>query len=234
MRSLPVCLVCLVRASPRESSRRDEQVKIERAGKVLGVKAPGIDVAQLIEMQDSASSIWHTGSFQAPQGDLPALALRHHRSNFDLWHEEDSARDPAASDADLARVKRAIDCLNQQRNDSVEEIDAWLLRHFPRQNETSPLHSETPGLMLDRLSILSLKIFHTREEINRADAGPDHRSRNNVRLGVLEEQRADLTTCLHTLLEDVGDGRRRFKLYQQMKMYNDPDLNPAVYKSRGG
>ena len=200
----------------------------------MGVESPGIDVAQLIEMQDMATAFWHTGSFGAPDGDLPALVLGNHKSNFDLWHEEDRARDPDASDADLAKVKRSIDRLNQQRNDRVEQMDAWLLRQFLRQNEAAPLHSETPGLMLDRLSILSLKIFHTREEITRVDAGPDHRQRNGARLGVLEEQRADLVTCLHTLLEEIGAGRRRFKLYQQMKMYNDPELNPAVYKSHRG
>lgn len=188
----------------------------------------------MIEMQDRATSRWHTGSFQVPEGDLPALALQHHRLNFDLWHEEDRARNPDAGDAEIARVKRAIDVLNQRRNDLMELMDEFMLRQFPRQNEAAPMHSETPGLMLDRMSILSLKIFHTREEIAREDASEGHRSRNGERLRILEEQRADLAACLRALLEEIGAGRRRFKLYRQMKMYNDPELNPAVYRKLPG
>lgn len=198
------------------------------------MEAPGIDVAQLVEMQDRATSGWHTDSLAGPEDDFLAVVLQHHRSNFDLWHEEDRARDPDANDADLALIKRAIDRLNQGRNDLVERMDESVLLRFPRQNEAAPLHSETPGLMLDRLSILSLKIFHTREEIARADGGPEHRRRNEARLSILEEQRGDLAACLRSLLEEIADGRRRFKLYRQMKMYNDPELNPAVYKKLRG
>ena len=91
-----------------------------------------------------------------------ALALAQHRANFDLWHEEDKARDPAATDAEIAAVKHAIDGLNQRRNDLVEKIDELLLTLAGEQNPDAPLHSETPGLMIDRLSILALKIYHTR------------------------------------------------------------------------
>ena len=160
-----------------------------------------------------------------------ALAMAQHRANFELWHEEDKARVPGAPDAEIVRVKRAIDVLNQRRNDLVEKMDVWLIGRL-EQNEDAPLHSETPGLMVDRLSILALKIYHTREEATRESATEDHRLKNRGRLELLEEQRKDLAGCLDALWSEVLKGTRRFKLYRQMKMYNDPELNPAVYGRR--
>ena len=160
--------------------------------------------------------------------------MGNHRANFDLWHEEDLARDPAATDADIAADKHAIDRLNQRRNDLVEQMDQWLLCWLDGaglcQNCGAPLNSETPGLILDRLSILALKIYHTREEANRPSATAAHRARNCQRLALLEEQRADLAHCLACLWTEIVSGNRRFKLYRQMKMYNDPDLNPVLYR----
>jgi Protein of unknown function (DUF4254) len=184
----------------------------------------------IIHAHDDATRLWHLEEFPAetPLAFLQ-LALAQHRANFDLWHEEDKARDPGATDAEITRVKHAIDRLNQQRNDLVEQIDVHLLAEAGQQNPEAPLNSETPGLMIDRLSILALKIYHTREETQRASATEAHRQRNLPRLALLEEQRADLAGCLDALWSDVQHGRRRFKLYRQLKMYNDPELNPAVY-----
>jgi len=119
--------------------------------------------------------------------------------------------------------------------DSPSEENLWLIDRLD-QDIVAPLHSETPGLMIDRLSILALKIYHTREESRRASAAEEHRSKNAERLILLEEQREDLAGCLDALWAEVLEGRRRFKLYRQMKMYNDPELNPAVYgrKNDGG
>jgi post-segregation antitoxin (ccd killing protein) len=169
---------------------------------------------------------------EASADGLMALAMAQHRSNFDLWHEEDKARAPEATAAEIARVKRAIDLLNQRRNDLVEKMDVWLIERL-EQNAAAALHSETPGLMIDRLSILALKIYHTRDEAYRASATEEHRMRNVERLAVLEEQRDDLAGCLDLLWAEVLGGTRRFKLYRQMKMYNDPELNPAVYATGG-
>lgn len=168
-------------------------------------------------------------------GWLRTLAL-HHRANFDLWHIEDEARAPGATDAELAAVKRRIDTANQLRNDLTEQLDraliAWLEeRGLP--NPAAPLNSESPGLIIDRLSILALKIYHTEEEASRKDAPPDHAGRNRERLAILQEQRADLASCLDALWSETLGGTRRFKLYRQLKMYNDPSLNPAIYRKKG-
>jgi hypothetical protein len=106
-----------------------------------------------------------------------------------------------------------------------------LLAKTPTQDETTPLHSETPGMMIDRLSILALKRFHTAEEAVRPDATPAHHQRNRERLAILDAQRGDLAGCLDELWRDIQNGRRRFKLYRQLKMYNDPALNPVLYRN---
>jgi hypothetical protein len=134
-------------------------------------------------------------------------------------------------------VKRRVDSTNQRRNDLAEGLDRALLGWLEPQglpSAAAALHSETPGLMIDRLSILALKIYHSREEAERADAPPGHAERNRARLAILEEQRGDLAACLDALWSEVLAGQRRFKLYRQLKMYNDPSLNPAVYSHSGG
>jgi len=192
------------------------------------------------DLQDRANALWH----RDPQGDPPLdpglapgqrflqTVLAQHRANFELWHTEDRARAPHATDNDLAEVKRAIDRINQHRNDLAEQCDQLLLDQLTNQRSPvarAPLHSESPGLMIDRLSILALKIYHTQEEIDRPDAPAGHAERNHRRLALLTEQREDLVACLDQLWAEALAGTRRFKLYRQLKMYNDPTLNPAVY-----
>jgi hypothetical protein len=200
---------------------------------------------EIIALHDRQTSAWH----QAPQAgnaepseaapgalsraDWLAAVERQHRANFELWHIEDEARDPAASDADLAAVKRRIDRTNQRRNDLAEALDLALLAWLEPKGLPHPkaaLHSESPGLIVDRLSILALKIYHTREEAERGDVPAEHIERNRGRLAILVEQRADLAGCLQTLWDETLAGTRRFKLYRQLKMYNDPMLNPAIYR----
>ncbi|MGD0522791.1 MAG: DUF4254 domain-containing protein [Terracidiphilus sp.] len=165
--------------------------------------------------------------------DWLGLVARQHRANFDLWHIEDEARAPGATDAELAEVKRRVDRTNQSRNDLAEELDRALLGWLETQGLLNPeaqLHSESPGLIIDRLSIQALKIYHTREEADRQDAPPGHAGRNKERLAILEQQRADLAGCLDQLWLETLEGTRRFKIYRQLKMYNDPSLNPAIYR----
>lgn len=188
-----------------------------------------LNAFSITEMQDNKMLVWHGVGMDTEAEGLMGIATAQHRANFDLWHEEDKARDPGASDAEIVQVKHAIDALNQRRNDLVEKIDEFLLASAGKQNPEAPLHSETPGMMIDRLSILALKIYHTREEACRSTATEEHRRKNAARLAVLEEQRRDLAGCLNVLWTSVLAGTRRFKLYRQMKMYNDPELNPAIY-----
>jgi hypothetical protein len=186
-------------------------------------------------LHDELTARWHREAletWQPPADPFMALVARQHLANFELWHTEDAARAPGATDADLARVKRRIDEANQLRNDLSEAIDRALLDALAMQglpNADAPLHSESPGLMIDRLSILALKLFHTREEMARSDAPAGHAQRNRDRLEILAVQRGDLAGCLEQLWTETQAGTRRFKLYRQLKMYNDPALNPAVY-----
>jgi hypothetical protein len=201
-----------------------------------------LTAAELTELQDRTTTDWHLAipeesALLRPFGvdSAEGLLIAQHLANFELWHEEDKARDPRASDMAIAQVKRNIDRLNQRRHDRTEALDELLLDTARREGAWSanaPLNSETPGMMADRMSILSLKIFHTQEEMARPDPPPGHMERNAGRLAVLEEQRRDLAGALDSLWHDATHGKRRFKLYKQLKMYNDAALNPAVYGSR--
>jgi hypothetical protein len=194
----------------------------------------------IVALHDQRTRAWHQASGDGgddgdgtAQTDWLALIARQHRANFDLWHIEDEARAPGATDAELAQIKRRVDLTNQRRNDLAEELDRALLVWLETKglpNPEAPLHSESPGLIVDRLSILALKIYHTREETLRADAPPGHAERNRERLAILEEQRADLASCLDALWAETLAGKRRYRLYRQLKMYNDPSLNPAIYR----
>jgi hypothetical protein len=198
-----------------------------------------LSATTIAELHDADTRAAHQTALDAlplPTDPWLALVARQHRANFELWHIEDLARDPRATDADLAQVKRRIDGTNQRRNDLAEQLDRFLLDELaPRAlpNSAAALHSESPGLMIDRLSILSLKLYHTREEAERANAPAGHAERNQGRLAILVEQRADLAECLDALWSEALAGTRRFKIYRQLKMYNDPALNPVLYAQTG-
>ena len=158
-----------------------------------------------------------------------------HRCNGRLWQEEDLARRRNVPDSEFAANRRAIDRHNQSRNDAIERIDEHLLGLLagvtPRTD--ARLNSETPGAMIDRLSILSLKVHHMRLQTLRTDVDQAHVEACRARLARLEEQRADLAGCLDRLLKECARGEARFKVYRQFKMYNDPALNPAIYGEKG-
>lgn len=202
------------------------------------VTAPALSATEIAGHQDRLTAFWHEQQPALPwesYSEFLDTVIAQHLANFELWHTEDLARAPNATDQDLAEVKRAIDRINQRRNDLAEQCDFLLLDMLgPIQlpNPAAELHSESPGLIIDRLSILSLKLFHTREEIERPDAPDDHAERNRERYRILREQRDDLAGCLDRLWQQTLAGERRFKLYRQLKMYNDPMLNPAVYNRR--
>ena len=198
-----------------------------------------VDARAIVLLQDRRTLHWHTTPPEATSETNPdttaasfhALIERQHRANFVLWHAEDEARLERVSDAKIAAVKRQIDRVNQERNDTTERIDACLLSQLAEASlyQRGEQHSETPGMIIDRLSILSLKQFHTREEMDRAGAPAGHRERNAERLDMLVRQCGDLIDCLDRLWAQVCAGERFFRQYRQLKMYNDPELNPALY-----
>jgi len=205
-----------------------------------------LSASALLQLHDKLTAEWHTLPPAMDCGSVPvdnehqdaetiflAQVAQQHRANFDLWHIEDEARTPGATDAALADVKRRIDVTNQLRNDRAENLDCLLLTWLAQRSLPNPaaaLHSESPGLMIDRLSIQALKIYHTREEAERTGAPSGHAERNKDRLATLEEQRADLAACLDALWRESLAGAKRFKIYRQLKMYNDPSLNPSIYR----
>ena len=154
-----------------------------------------------------------------------------HRFNGLLWNEDDRARRTDVEPAEVAASKRLIDRHNQLRNDAVEAIDEAILQLLGNTTGSpgARLSSETAGAMIDRLSILSLKLFHMRVQTRRADAGADHIETCTTKLRRLAMQRADLASCLDNLLADARVGLAYFKVYRQFKMYNDPSLNPYLY-----
>jgi len=194
-----------------------------------------VDARAIVHLQDARVRLWHDSPPEpAGDGSLAALIEAQHAANFTLWHAEDEARRSSADDASIAAVKRQIDRVNQVRNDTTEQIDSRLLASL-REAGVAPRgeqHSETPGMMIDRLSILSLKLFHTREELERAGAPAGHHERNAERFATLQEQREDLARCLERLWAQVCAGERHFKQYWQLKMYNDPELNPVLYRKK--
>src|SRR5690606_276927 len=150
------------------------------------------------------------------------------------WHLEDIIRDPQIDPVAALALKRRIDASNQERTDMVEYIDSYFLNKY--QNVTvkdnAKINSESSAWAIDRLSILALKIYHMQEEVNRTDASPQHIAKCQEKLNVLLEQRTDLSTAIDELLADIESGDKFMKVYKQMKMYNDEELNPVLYQNK--
>ena len=176
---------------------------------------------------------WHDFEPEHDEEGLRGRICDLHRFNFLLWHEEDVARSPAVTDARIAQVKRAIDRYNQARNDAIEKVDDWLVADVAARGIAAPAGApaatETPGAAIDRLSILELRRYHMREQAERSDATPEHREKAAARMEVLDAQRDHLVVALERLLAEIYAGARPLRVFRQMKMYNDPTLNPHVY-----
>jgi len=148
------------------------------------------------------------------------------------WHLEDIIRNPSIEPAEALKIKRRIDASNQERTDLVEYIDGFFMDKYKNVEKQSNagINTETPAWAVDRLSILALKIYHMQQETLRSDASAEHIKSCSDKLNVLLTQRKDLSGAIDELLADIEAGRKYMKLYKQMKMYNDPALNPVLYK----
>lgn len=150
------------------------------------------------------------------------------------WHFEDIIRDPNIDPAEALVLKRRIDKSNQDRTDLVEMIDSYFLEKHA-DVKTLPgavINTESPAWAIDRLSILALKIYHMQQEVNRTDVSKEHQAQCTTKLNILLEQQQDLSSAIDQLLEDIETGKKYMKVYKQMKMYNDPSLNPVLYAKK--
>jgi len=147
------------------------------------------------------------------------------------WHLEDIIRKPDIDPVEALKLKRRIDNSNQERTDLVELIDSYFMKHYKDIEllATATINTESPAWAIDRLSILALKIYHMHQEVNRENVSLEHTTQCRQKLDVLIEQQKDLSAAIDTLLDDIANGRKYMKVYKQMKMYNDPALNPVLY-----
>ena len=150
------------------------------------------------------------------------------------WHFEDIIRDPQIDPVEALALKRRIDKSNQDRTDLVELIDSYFLDKYKEVKPLSDatINTESPAWAIDRLSILALKIYHMNEEATRAEATAEHRAKCQEKLNVLLEQKQDMFTSISQLIQDIEAGDKYMKVYKQMKMYNDEDLNPVLYQNK--
>ncbi|HSP43106.1 MAG TPA: DUF4254 domain-containing protein [Luteolibacter sp.] len=188
-----------------------------------------IDPTETAALQVALTARWHEETPAAAGDGFLSLVQENHQRNFQLWHEEDIARRDDLGSERVHQAKRAIDRFNQERNNFIEEMDKALVAALQPAESGVPKNSETPGMIIDRLSILALKEYHMWEETERTDASEEHRTKCAEKLARIRLQRADLTQCLAELLDAVRAGTRTFAVYYQFKMYNDPALNPQLY-----
>jgi len=184
---------------------------------------------QIAKLQADLTTLWHELPPSASDEGFFRLVQENHQRNFELWHEEDVARRDDLGFERVYQAKRAIDRFNQERNNFIEEMDKFLVAILKPAASGCPKNSETPGMIIDRLSILALKEFHMREETLREDASEDHRANCKAKLARILHQRSDLTQSLAELVDEVIKKARTFAVYYQFKMYNDPALNPQLY-----
>jgi hypothetical protein len=169
-----------------------------------------------------------------PTGSFNGLLYGKNWIDTVQWHLEDIIRVPTIDPVEALKIKRRIDKSNQDRTDMVEKLDDFFLEQFKnvKAQPGTRINSETPAWLLDRMSILMLKIYHMKQQTERTDVSPEHTKTTNAKLAILMEQKADMQLAYDELIEDIKHGRRRFKVYRQMKMYNDASLNPMLYGSK--
>ncbi|WP_067029675.1 DUF4254 domain-containing protein [Allomuricauda sp. CP2A] len=170
-----------------------------------------------------------------PKEKVEHLLYRKNWIDTVQWHYEDIIRDPDIEPVAALDLKRKIDASNQDRTDLVEYIDSYFLNKYKsvEVKDNATINTESPAWAIDRLSILALKIYHMQEEVNRTDASPEHIKKCSEKLAVLLEQKKDLSMAIDQLLADIEAGNKYMKVYKQMKMYNDDELNPVLREQKG-
>ncbi len=190
-------------------------------------------VTDIESLQRDCIVHWKKTGIAFQQKDFLKIAEENHAFNYQLWNAEDRARRDDLGFEFVYKAKREIDHCNQQRNNRMEAMDEWLFNQLKPASVTScPVHSETPGMMIDRLSILALKAYHMALQLERLDVDESHTQNCLSKLTTIEAQQKQLQDCLHQLLQEVDNKTRTFRIYHQFKMYNDPTLNPELYLTR--
>ncbi|WP_349664692.1 DUF4254 domain-containing protein [Cellulophaga lytica] len=175
-------------------------------------------------------NVYQAFSNPYPKDEIAHLLYRKNWIDTVQWHYEDIIRDPNIDPVDALDLKRKIDASNQDRTDLVEYIDSYFLNKYQsvQVKDNATINTESPAWAIDRLSILALKVYHMKEEATRTDASEDHKQKCSDKLAVLLEQKKDLSTAIDQLLADIEAGNKYMKVYKQMKMYNDDELNPVL------
>lgn len=189
-------------------------------------------VIELTQLHYNAIVQWKEQPILLTRDGFFKLVEENHAFNYQLWHEEDKARRDDMGFEFVYLAKRRIDHFNQQRNNRMEMMDEWLHQQLNPADPTQshcPIHSETPGMIIDRLSILSLKQYHMALQTTRPDVDNTHRQTCQQKLMRIDAQRKQLSTCLQIFLQDIVNQTRTFNVYHQLKMYNDKTLNPELY-----
>lgn len=190
-----------------------------------------IEVQHIFDLHKNTILRWKKQDHQLCEQDFYQFVEENHHFNYQLWHAEDEARREDKGFEYVYQAKRAIDGFNQKRNDRMEMMDMWIFENFnPAHHESCPVHSETPGMMIDRLSILALKAYHMHAQTIREDVDTTHIQNCMQKLDIIHAQQQQLTHCLSDLLNEISNKTRTFRVYRQFKMYNDKTLNPALYK----
>jgi hypothetical protein len=189
---------------------------------------------QISDLQQQCILHWiENPNIQLQQTDFLLLVEENHAFNYQLWHAEDKARREDKGFEFVYRAKREIDHFNQQRNNRMEAMDEYLFLHLhAAAAKEAVVHSETPGMMIDRLSILALKSHFMHQQVKRQDVDEAHQQACLSKFKTINEQRQQLQICLHELFQGIISKTRTFRLYHQFKMYNDPKLNPELYTPR--
>lgn len=189
-----------------------------------------IQISEIAALHRDCLLQWKAHGLSLTQENFLALVEQNHAFNYQLWHAEDRARRDDKGHEFVYLAKREIDHCNQQRNNRMEAMDEWLFNQLqPAQPGHCPVHSETPGMMIDRLSILALKSYHMGLQVLREEVDEAHRLNCQAKSETIKAQQQQLLDCLAIFISEISDKKRTFRVYHQFKMYNDPNLNPQLY-----